>query len=140
MNSSLETSTEINLNIFAETVTETVTEAVTEKLTTVATKTTLEKFENLFGNITNLTEESQYNKSYVDSDGTYLNSVIRGPRLNRWTVTVDLVLHSIKATYSNASPQIISTYDAVLSGFRYFISVKHRLKYRISDIEIRRSE
>ena len=73
MNSSLETSTEINLNIYAETVTETVTEAVTEKLTTVATKTTLENVENLFGNITNLTEESQYNKSYIDSDGTYLN-------------------------------------------------------------------
>ena len=87
MNSSLETSTEINLNIFAETVTETVTEAVTEKVTTVATKNVLE---NVFENITNLTEESQYNKSYIDSDGTYLNSVIRGPSVlklsDQWTV------------------------------------------------------
>ena len=67
MNSSLETRTEINLNIFAETV----TEAVTEKLTSAATKNSLENVENVFENITNLTEESQYNESYIDSDGTY---------------------------------------------------------------------
>ena len=72
MNSSLETRTEINLNIFAETV----TEAVTEKLTSAATKNSLENVENVFENITNLTEESRYNQSYIDSEGTYLKSVI----------------------------------------------------------------
>jgi len=74
MNSSLETNTEVNLNIFAvtetvtKTVTSTVTKTVTEKLKKTSRETLLENVENVFQNITNLTEESQYNETFVDSD------------------------------------------------------------------------
>ena len=56
MNSSLETSTEIDLNIIA----------TTEKAKTSLTETVLENVENAFFNITNLTEESQYNDSSLN--------------------------------------------------------------------------
>ena len=74
MNSSLETNTEVNLNIFAvtetvtKTVTSTVTKTVTEKLKKTSRETLLGNVENVFQNITNLTEESQYNETFVDSD------------------------------------------------------------------------
>jgi len=58
MNSSFERSTEINLNIIAKT--------VTEKAKTNLTATVNENVENLLFNITNLTEESQYNESTSD--------------------------------------------------------------------------
>ena len=57
MNSSLETSTEINLNIVAN----------TEK--TSLTETVIETVENVMSNVTNLTEESQYNDSTIDVNG-----------------------------------------------------------------------
>ena len=61
MNSSLETSTEINLNITG----------VTEKVKTSLTETVTENVENILFDITNLTEESQYNKT--DLNGTFSN-------------------------------------------------------------------
>ena len=57
MNSSLETSTEINLNFIA----------TTEK--TSLTETVIETVENVLSNVTNLTEESQYNDSTIDVNG-----------------------------------------------------------------------
>ena len=56
MNSSLETSTEIDLNIIA----------TTEKAKTSLTETVLENVENALFNVTNLTEESQYNDSSLN--------------------------------------------------------------------------
>ena len=61
MNSSLETSTEINLNIIA----------ITEK--TSLTETVIETIENVLSNVTNLTEESQYNDSTIDLNGKFSN-------------------------------------------------------------------
>ena len=61
MNSSLETSTEINLNITG----------VTEKAKTSLTETVTENVENILFDITNLTEESQYNNT--DLNGTFSN-------------------------------------------------------------------
>ena len=61
MNSSLETSTEINLNIIA----------ITEK--TSLTETVIETVENVLSNVTNLTEESQYNDSTIDLNGKFSN-------------------------------------------------------------------
>ena len=57
MNSSLETSTEINLNFIA----------TTEKKR--LTETVIETVENVLSNVTNLTEESQYNDSTIDVNG-----------------------------------------------------------------------
>ena len=57
MNSSLETSTEINLNFIATTEKKRLTENV------------IETVENVLSNITNLTEESQYNDSTIDVNG-----------------------------------------------------------------------
>ena len=57
MNSSLETSTEINLNFIA----------TTEK--TSLTETVIETVENVLSNVTNLTEDSQYNDSTIDVNG-----------------------------------------------------------------------
>ena len=79
MNSSLETNTEVNLNIFAvtetvtKTVTSTVTKTVTEKLKKTSRETLLGNVENVLQNITNLTEESQYNETFVDSDSEYFS-------------------------------------------------------------------
>ena len=61
MNSSLETSTEINLNIIA----------ITEK--TSLTETVIETVENGLSNVTNLTEESLYNNSTIDLNGKFSN-------------------------------------------------------------------
>ena len=61
MNSSLETSTEINLNIVAN----------TEK--TSLTETVIVTIENVLSNVTNLTEESQYNDSTIDLNGKFSN-------------------------------------------------------------------
>ena len=61
MNSSLETSTEINLNFIA----------TTEKKR--LTETVIETVENVLSNITNLTEESQYNDSTIDVNGQFSN-------------------------------------------------------------------
>ena len=61
MNSSLETSTEINLNFIA----------TTEK--TSLTETVIETVENVLSNVTNLTEESQYNDSTIDVNGQFSN-------------------------------------------------------------------
>ena len=57
MNSSFETSTEINLNFIA----------TTEK--TSLSETVIETVENVLSNVTNLTEESQYNDSTIDVNG-----------------------------------------------------------------------
>ena len=61
MNSSLETSTEINLNFIA----------TTEK--TSLTETVIETVETVLSNVTNLTEESQYNDSTIDVNGQFSN-------------------------------------------------------------------
>ena len=70
MNSSLETSTEINLNITA----------VTEEEKTSLTETVTENVENILFDITNLTEESQYNNSNLN--GTFSNGCCqRAPQI-----------------------------------------------------------
>ena len=61
MNSSLETSTEINLNFIA----------TTEKKR--LTETVIETVETVLSNVTNLTEESQYNDSTIDVNGQFSN-------------------------------------------------------------------
>ena len=71
MNSSLETSTEINLNITD----------VTEKVKTSLTETVTENVENILFDITNLTEESQYNNT--DLNGTFSNGCFqRAPKFS----------------------------------------------------------
>ena len=72
MNSSLETSTEINLNITA----------VTEEEKTSLKETVTENVENILFDITNLTEESQYNNSNLN--GTFSNGCFRrGPKFSK---------------------------------------------------------
>ena len=82
MNSSLETttSTEINLNITA----------VTENAKTSPTETVSENVENILFDITNLTEESQYNNSNLN--GTVSNGCFQ----RATKLSLDILSHKLK--------------------------------------------